>query len=68
MKAAHIIKPVASYFIFVSDRRESLSIAHPDMSFSEMLKAASQEWRNMSEEQRAPYVALHMKDEERYQS
>jgi len=53
---------------FMKARREALKLQKPDLSSSDIQKALSDEWRDLPEDQRAPYTAKAKEDQERHQS
>ena len=46
-------KPVSAFFLFTNDRRAALLAEKKNVL--EISKIASEEWKNMTEEQKAPY-------------
>ncbi|XP_019168766.1 PREDICTED: high mobility group B protein 13-like [Ipomoea nil] len=56
--------PVSAFFLFSNDRRAAL-LAENKIA-KEVAKIAGEEWRNMTDEQKAPYEEVAMKNKEQY--
>ncbi|KZV53189.1 high mobility group B protein 6-like [Dorcoceras hygrometricum] len=57
-------KPLSAYFIFSNMRREALSTENKNVL--EIAKLTGEEWKNMTEKQRAPYEEMALKNKEQY--
>jgi hypothetical protein len=55
-----------SYMIFCKDRRQELKKSQPELSFGHLGSKLGIMWRNLSEEQKAPYEEKARLDKERY--
>ena len=51
---------------FSLERRPKIKMANPDFGLAKLSKALSAEWLSMSEESKRPYVAIALRDKERY--
>ncbi|GAA0142070.1 hypothetical protein LIER_35510 [Lithospermum erythrorhizon] len=56
--------PISAFFVFSNERRASLFSECNNVK--EFAKIAGEEWRNMTEEQKAPYEEIAMKNKEQY--
>ena len=54
-------RPCSSYFLFMQQEREALKIANPDATNAEFSKLLGGRWRAMSNDEKAPYIALAAK-------
>jgi len=59
-------KAKSAYAFFSEATRQELSSAMPDMAIDALTKLISQEWRKLGEEQKAPYNAMAVQDQARY--
>ena len=53
---------------FSLERRPKIKAANPDFGLAKLSKALSAEWLKMGEESKRPYVAIALRDKERYTS
>ena len=53
---------------FSLERRPKIKAANPDFGLAKLSKALSVEWLNMSDESKRPYIAIALRDKERYTS
>ncbi|KAK9797091.1 hypothetical protein WJX73_009134 [Symbiochloris irregularis] len=56
-----------AYAFFMQDKRSSVKDANPDMSFADITKEVAAQWKALSEEDKAPYVAKAEADKVRVQ-
>ncbi|KAF5734769.1 high mobility group B protein 13-like [Tripterygium wilfordii] len=56
--------PMSAFFLFSNERRAALIAG--GKSFVEVAKIAGEEWKNMTEEQKAPYEKESKKNKEKY--
>ena len=47
-----------SYNLYMKERRVEIAEKHPDMKSTEVIAQIGKEWREMSDEKKAPYVVL----------
>lgn len=59
-------KPLGTYFIFLAHNREAIKKKHPDLSMCQQTKKISEEWKALSDDEKAKYTDLAAKDKERY--
>ncbi|GBG84245.1 hypothetical protein CBR_g38216 [Chara braunii] len=52
---------------FCKDHRDVVKSEHPDVSFGEIGKILGQQWSNMSEKEKKPYLKKAEDDKKRYQ-
>ncbi|KAF4353170.1 hypothetical protein F8388_014638 [Cannabis sativa] len=57
-------QPMSAYFIFLNERRASLR--EDNKSVLEVAKITGEEWKNMTEEMKAPYEEIAKKNKEKY--
>ncbi|GFQ08275.1 high mobility group b protein 6, partial [Phtheirospermum japonicum] len=57
-------QPMSSYFIFSNERRAAL--AAESKNVLEIAKITGEEWKNMTEKQKAPYEKIALKNKEKY--
>ncbi|KAK6137348.1 hypothetical protein DH2020_028908 [Rehmannia glutinosa] len=56
--------PMSAYFIFSNERRAALFAENKNVL--EVAKITGEEWKNMTEKQRAPYEKMALKNKEQY--
>ncbi|CAJ2676473.1 unnamed protein product [Trifolium pratense] len=56
--------PMSAYFLFTNDRRAA--IRADNKGLMEVSKITSEEWKNMTEEQKRPYEEMAKKNKEKY--
>lgn len=56
-------RSISAYIFFSNDFRTK----HPELSVTELSKAAGAAWKGLSDEMKKPYEAMALKDKERYQ-
>ncbi|XP_058736629.1 HMG1/2-like protein isoform X2 [Vicia villosa] len=60
-------RPPSAFFVFMSDFREQYKKDHPtNKSVAAVGKACGEEWKSLTEEEKAPYVARALKKKEEY--
>ncbi|KAH8299597.1 hypothetical protein KR044_003434, partial [Drosophila immigrans] len=59
--------PLNSYVRFMNDRREQLRREHPNRTALEHTKMIGEEWHQLTEDRRAPYMEAAAKDKALYQ-
>lgn len=64
----HIIRPLSAYMHFVKENRSQISDRNPTASFGEIGRIAGEEWKALSDEQKAPFELMNKKDKERYEA
>jgi hypothetical protein len=58
--------PLSAYLFFVTEQRSKLA-GKSTKGFAEMARELGQQWKDMSEEEKAPYQELAKKDKQRFQ-
>jgi hypothetical protein len=59
-----IVKPLTAYMYYVQSRRDAL-LAQPDIHQQEIGTLLTNEWEQLSESDKAPFVELYRKDKAR---
>jgi len=57
---------LSAFFIFMSDNREKLKAANPDFGNPEIAKELSRRWKDLTEEEKEPYLTRQEEDKNRY--
>ena len=60
-------RPVTAFFFFQSERRLTLKKECPNMENKEMVAKMSEEWKGMSEKDKAKYMKKAEEDRKRYE-
>jgi high mobility group protein B1 len=60
-------KPLAAFFFFQKQRRESVKKENPNMDNKQIVSIMSMEWKSMSSSEKTPFNKLHEKDKIRYE-
>ena len=55
------------FFFYQQDRREVLKKENPDKTHKNIVSMLGEEWRNLSEEKKQPYVDKSLEDQKRYE-
>ncbi|KAL3362408.1 hypothetical protein AABB24_015013 [Solanum stoloniferum] len=58
-------QPLSAFFLFTNERRAAL-LAENNNNVKEVAKITGEEWKNMTEQQKAPYEEMAMKKKEKY--
>nr|XP_009599657.1 high mobility group B protein 6-like isoform X1 [Nicotiana tomentosiformis]XP_009599658.1 high mobility group B protein 6-like isoform X2 [Nicotiana tomentosiformis] len=58
-------QPLSAFFLFTNERRAALLVENKNVK--EVAKITGEEWKNMTEKQKAPYEEMAMKRKEQYQ-
>lgn len=58
---------LSAYLVFSRATRDSIKREHPDLKFGDLAKVVAERWKDMSEEERAPYHAEADADKARYE-
>ncbi|KAI9314175.1 high mobility group box domain-containing protein [Dichotomocladium elegans] len=59
---------LSAYMFFSQDQRPKVKEENPDASFGSIGKILGEKWKNMSEQEKAPYVAKAEADKKRYEA
>jgi len=59
-------KPLTSYFVFASAKKEGIKAANPDFSIIDISKELGGMWKAMTPEEKAPYLAEAEKLKKKY--
>lgn len=51
-------KPPTAYLFYMAFRRPELKMQEPCMNFAQLTYTIADEWHNMSEEEKMPYIQL----------
>lgn len=65
-KFSSVCKPRSSYIFFYTENQDLCKKENSNMTFSQIMKHLGQIWRNLPEDQRAPYKERAEKDMIRY--
>lgn len=57
----------SAYNIYVAEHRQALASAEPGLSFGDLSKRVSADWKQLTEEQRKPYEERAAEDKKRYE-
>jgi len=60
--------PSSVYFHFVAARRADLKAAHPDVGVADLARMMGEEWKAMSDEDKAPFERAAEQDKQRYRA
>jgi len=60
-------RPKTAYIFYCSDQRAKVKEEDPSLKFGDIAKKLSSQWKEMSEEEKDPYVKMAQQDKERYQ-
>ena len=61
------LRPTTAYFLFIKARRPSLIKEYPELKNIEIFKALSEEWKNLTDMQKKPYIDKAEDDKKRYE-
>ena len=59
-------RPISAYFFYNQERREKLKKEKPNLDNKELIRAMSEEWNKLSDEEKKPYVKKAAEDKKRY--
>ena len=59
-------RPISAYFFYNQERREKLKKEKPNLDNKELIKAMSEEWNKLTDEEKKPYVKKAEADKKRY--
>jgi len=59
-------RPIGPYMCFVKEERATVTERNPTLPFGQIGKILGEQWRNMSEADKAPYVAMATQDKDRH--
>jgi hypothetical protein len=57
---------VSAYLYFASQTRNKVKEGNPGMSFSDITRAVSEQWKLLTDEEKRPFIELQEKDKLRY--
>jgi hypothetical protein len=57
---------LGAYMFFCKDQRDQVKKEHPDWGVAEIGKHLGAEWKNLTDEEKQPYVDQAKEDKERY--
>jgi len=60
-------RAISAFFFYQKERREPLKKEKPNLSNKELISTMSNEWNNMSENDKKKYVSLAEEDKKRYE-
>jgi len=60
-------KGKSSFFFYLDAKKEEAKKKNPSLQHKELISELSQEWKNISKEEKLPYIILANKDRERFQ-
>ena len=66
-KTKKVKGPSSAYNIYVAEHRAAISAENPGLSFGELSKRVSADWKQLSEDQRKPYEERAAEDKKRYE-
>jgi hypothetical protein len=61
-------RPTSSYMFFCKQQRDSIKKEFPNMNAKEITSELGKRWKNLSEQQKVPYIERQNKDKIRYQT
>lgn len=61
-------RALSAYMYFANERRAVFRRQHPELTFGQLNKLLGQAWKQLSEDQRQPYIACHSHDKAQYDS
>lgn len=59
-------RPISAYFLFAGEARTKILKDQPSITIAELGKALGVQWNEMSEEDKAPFIALQQKSQKAY--
>ena len=60
-------KAISAYFFYIKERRDSITKELPNLNNKEIVKKMSEEWNNLSDDKKKPYVQKAEEDKKRYE-
>jgi len=60
-------RAISAFFFYQKTRRESLKTEQKDLTNKQLISKMSEEWKNLSEDQRKPYQKMAEQDKARYE-
>lgn len=60
-------KAISAYFFYIQERREQLKKENPKLDNKEIIVKMGAEWRELSDEQKKPYIDKAEADKKRYE-
>src|SRR5665648_19786 len=51
-------RPLSAFFVYMGQRRVEVKRLHPEYGVTDIAKAIGEEWKQFTDEQKAPYIAL----------
>ncbi|KAI8366236.1 high mobility group box domain-containing protein [Blakeslea trispora] len=58
---------LSAYMFFSQEQRQTVKDENPEATFGQIGKLLGEKWKNMSEEDKKPYVEKAEKDKQRYE-
>lgn len=58
-------RPLSAYMFFSQDWRERVKAENPDAGFGDVGRLLGTKWKEMSEDEKKPYIEMANKDKER---
>ncbi len=59
-------RPLSAYFIYLADQREAFKKAHPGCSVTDVTKGVADQWKKVSEKEKAKYTGKAAALKEQY--
>jgi hypothetical protein len=59
-------RAISAFFFYNQERREKLKKEKPNLDNKELIRAMSEEWNKLSDEEKKPYVKKAAEDKKRY--
>ena len=59
---------MSPFLFFSNEKRNQLRTEHPELKMTDISSKLGELWRNMTDEERAPYVEKSKEDRDRYKS
>ena len=59
-------RPISAYFFYNQERRETLKKEKPNLDNKDLIRAMSEEWNKLTDEEKKPYVKKAEADKKRY--
>jgi hypothetical protein len=62
-----IVLPCIAYLLFAAERRPTIKAERPDLGFGDLARAIGEEWKKMSDAEKAPFNQRAAEEKAKYQ-